>query len=231
MLLNTMVLPAVSASVLKPSTVARYLKSSSKLFLLELLIQLTSFVQAHLCILAADCDSLDYVRLVEALAKQHSLCLIKVLISLNIAIYLACVVHIIRLQISSGWHLGELVGLAKLDREGNPRKVVKCSCAVVSPQAMIARPIQQCLIFENRSVTGEWRALARSSSWSMHFPTRARPSPPERPAQHPPGPGNNNDSTTLGNSLTSSDRNLDQQQTSSCSRGTAGSAFVSPAAG
>ncbi len=35
-------------------------------------------------------------------------------------------------QIPDGKQLGEWVGLAKLDREGKPRKVVKCSCAVVS---------------------------------------------------------------------------------------------------
>ena len=34
--------------------------------------------QAHLCILAQDCDSAEYVRLVEALAQEHSINLIKV---------------------------------------------------------------------------------------------------------------------------------------------------------
>ena len=34
--------------------------------------------QAHLCILAGDCDSPEYVRLVEALAQEHSISLIKV---------------------------------------------------------------------------------------------------------------------------------------------------------
>lgn len=66
--------------------------------------------QAHLCILASDCDSAEYVRLVEALAQEHQISLIKV---------------------PDGKQLGEWVGLAKLDREGKPRKVVKCSCAVI----------------------------------------------------------------------------------------------------
>mmetsp|Transcript_15619 Transcript_15619/g.24285 ORF Transcript_15619/g.24285 Transcript_15619/m.24285 type:complete len:144 (+) Transcript_15619:663-1094(+) len=66
--------------------------------------------QAHLCILAQDCDSAEYVRLVEALAQEHSINIIKV---------------------PDGKQLGEWVGLAKLDREGNPKKVVKCSCAVI----------------------------------------------------------------------------------------------------
>merc|ERR1712070_614176 len=65
---------------------------------------------AHLCILAQDCDSAEYVRLVEALAQEHSIPIIKV---------------------PDGKQLGEWVGLCKVDREGNPKKVVKCSCAVV----------------------------------------------------------------------------------------------------
>merc|ERR1712070_1250929 len=65
---------------------------------------------AHLCILAQDCDSAEYARLVEALAQEHSIPIIKV---------------------PDGKQLGEWVGLCKLDREGQPKKVVKCSCAVV----------------------------------------------------------------------------------------------------
>ena len=66
--------------------------------------------RGHLCVLAQDCDSAEYVRLVEALAQEHEIDLIKV---------------------PDGKQLGEWVGLAKLDREGNPKKVVKCSCAVI----------------------------------------------------------------------------------------------------
>merc|ERR1712216_634919 len=65
---------------------------------------------AHLCIRAQDCDSAEYVRLVEALAQEHSIPIIKV---------------------PDRKHLGEWVGLCKVDRDGNPKKGVKCSCAVV----------------------------------------------------------------------------------------------------
>ena len=66
--------------------------------------------QAHVCILAKDCDSAEYVRLVEALGAEHSIDII---------------------QVADGKQLGEWVGLCKLDREGNAKKVVKCSCAVI----------------------------------------------------------------------------------------------------
>jgi small subunit ribosomal protein S12e len=48
--------------------------------------------------------------LVEALAEEHSIPI---------------------LRVPEGKQLGEWVGLCKLDREGQPKKVVKCSCAVV----------------------------------------------------------------------------------------------------
>lgn len=35
------------------------------------------------------------------------------------------------LQVESKEELGEWVGLCKIDKEGKPRKVVKCSCVVV----------------------------------------------------------------------------------------------------
>lgn len=66
--------------------------------------------QVHLCILSKDCDSAEYVRLVEALVAEHSIPII---------------------QVADGKQLGEWVGLCKLDREGNAKKVVKCSCAVI----------------------------------------------------------------------------------------------------
>ncbi|KAG2467704.1 RS12 protein, partial [Polypterus senegalus] len=60
--------------------------------------------QAHLCVLASNCDEPMYVKLVEALCAEHQINLIK---------------------------LGEWVGLCKIDREGKPRKVVGCSCVVI----------------------------------------------------------------------------------------------------
>lgn len=51
-----------------------------------------------------------YIKLVEALCKQHEISLIKV---------------------EDGKKLGEWAGLCKIDKEGKARKVVKCKCVVV----------------------------------------------------------------------------------------------------
>jgi len=66
--------------------------------------------QAHLAVLCESCDEKEYVKLVEALCAEHNINLIKV---------------------SDAKKLGEWAGLCKIDREGNPRKVVACSCVVV----------------------------------------------------------------------------------------------------
>merc|ERR1711894_28234 len=66
--------------------------------------------QALLCILANNCDEQMYVKLVEALCAEHGINLIKV---------------------DDNKKLGEWGGLCKIDKEGNARKVVGCSCAVV----------------------------------------------------------------------------------------------------
>eukprot|EP00052_Salpingoeca_macrocollata_P000431 m.20221 g.20221 ORF g.20221 m.20221 type:complete len:155 (+) comp10514_c0_seq1:81-545(+) len=66
--------------------------------------------QAHLCVLASNCDEPAYGKLVEALCAAHNINLIKV---------------------DDNKKLGEWVGLCKIDKEGNPRKVVGCSCVVV----------------------------------------------------------------------------------------------------
>eukprot|EP00178_Gracilaria_changii_P000391 TRINITY_DN10484_c0_g1_i3.p1 TRINITY_DN10484_c0_g1~~TRINITY_DN10484_c0_g1_i3.p1 ORF type:complete len:156 (-),score=31.16 TRINITY_DN10484_c0_g1_i3:21-425(-) len=66
--------------------------------------------QAHLCVLASNCDEPAYGKLVEALCAEHGINLIKV---------------------DDNKKLGEWAGLCKIDREGNPRKVVGCSCVVV----------------------------------------------------------------------------------------------------
>ncbi|KCV72203.1 30S ribosomal protein S12e [Fonticula alba] len=65
---------------------------------------------AHFCVLAEDCDEKNYVALIEALCAENKIHLIKV---------------------PEQKRLGEMVGLCKIDREGNPRKVVRCSSAVV----------------------------------------------------------------------------------------------------
>ena len=67
--------------------------------------------QALLCLLANNVDDANYSRLVEALCQEHQIKLLKV---------------------DSNKTLGEWSGLCKIDREGKPRKVVGCSCAVVT---------------------------------------------------------------------------------------------------
>ncbi|CAG8546238.1 472_t:CDS:2 [Scutellospora calospora] len=66
--------------------------------------------QAFLCVLVETCTEKEYIKLVEALCTEHNIQLIKV---------------------SDAKKLGEWAGLCKIDREGNPRKVVACSCVVV----------------------------------------------------------------------------------------------------
>ncbi|KAH3847554.1 40S ribosomal protein S12-like isoform X3 [Dreissena polymorpha] len=66
--------------------------------------------QAHLCVLANNCDEAMYVKLVEALCAEHGINLIKV---------------------DDNKKLGEWVGLCKIDKEGKARKIVGCSCVVV----------------------------------------------------------------------------------------------------
>merc|ERR1711948_133151 len=67
--------------------------------------------QAQLCVLSASCNEPAYTKLVEALCAEHGVNLMKV---------------------SDGKQLGEWAGLAKLDAEGTPKKVVGCSCCVVT---------------------------------------------------------------------------------------------------
>ena len=66
--------------------------------------------QAHLCVLANNCDEPTYAKLVEALCAEHGINLIK---------------------IEDNKKLGEWAGLCKIDKEGKARKVVGCSCVVV----------------------------------------------------------------------------------------------------
>ena len=66
--------------------------------------------QAHLCVLVETCSEAEYLKLIEALCAEHKINLIKV---------------------GDSKVLGQWAGLCKIDKEGNARKVVGCSCVVV----------------------------------------------------------------------------------------------------
>jgi len=66
--------------------------------------------EAHLCVLARNCEEGEYLKLIEALCNQHKISLLKV---------------------DDSMKLGEWAGLCKWDKDGKPKKTVCCSCVVV----------------------------------------------------------------------------------------------------
>ena len=70
---------------------------------------------------APDHSAAEYLKLIEALCAEHNINLIKV---------------------SDAKVLGTWAGLAKIDREGNPRKVVGCSCVVVKDYGQESQGLQ-----------------------------------------------------------------------------------------
>ena len=66
--------------------------------------------QAVLCVLSESCDEPNYVKVVEALCAENGIALMKV---------------------PDSKKLGEWVGFGKIDKNGDIRKVVNCSCAVI----------------------------------------------------------------------------------------------------
>eukprot|EP00891_Asterochloris_glomerata_P005421 jgi/Astpho2/5421/fgenesh1_pm.00076_%23_6_t len=67
--------------------------------------------QAQLCILADDCDQPDYKKLIEALCSEKSVPL---------------------LTVEDRETLGAMSGLCKIDADGEPRKIGKCSSVVIT---------------------------------------------------------------------------------------------------
>ena len=65
----------------------------------------------QLCILAENCEEAAYLKLVKGLCSEVECKLI---------------------MVSDSKELGEWAGLCKLDAEGNARKVVSCSCVVIT---------------------------------------------------------------------------------------------------
>ncbi|CAE7055139.1 unnamed protein product [Rhizoctonia solani] len=86
--------------------------------------------QAHLCVLVETCTEAEYIKLIVALCAEHNINLIKV---------------------GDAKVLGTWAGLCKIDREGNPRKIVGCSCVVVKDYGQESEGLNVLLeYFKNR---------------------------------------------------------------------------------
>jgi small subunit ribosomal protein S12e len=88
--------------------------------------------QAHMCVLNENCEEEAYKKLVIALCDEHKIPLIKVQDGKQLGEWAGlCTSHLSSPDvILFQWH--ELtISTGVLDREGNARKVVNCSCVVV----------------------------------------------------------------------------------------------------
>lgn len=101
--------------------------------------------QAHLAVLNESCTESEYVKLVEALCAEHNINLIKV---------------------SDPKKLGEWVGQCKIDRDGNARKVVACSCVAVTDfgeESEAMNVLLDCKSFEF------WEGYMLSAYWIIRY--------------------------------------------------------------
>ena len=90
---------------------------------------------------------MEYIKLIEALCAEHKINLIKV---------------------GDAKVLGTWAGLCKIDREGNPCKVVGCSCIVVKEYGIESEGFNVLLdYFKNRRVSV--RIFLRQTSFRIGF--------------------------------------------------------------
>ena len=97
--------------------------------------------------LVETCTEAEYLKLIEALCAEHKINLIKVR-TFNDRVRLG--LTSLR-QVGDAKVLGTWAGLCKIDREGNPRKVVGCTCVVVKDYGVESEGLHVLLdYFKNR---------------------------------------------------------------------------------
>lgn len=85
--------------------------------------------QAHMCVLNEGCEEEAYKKLVVALCSEHKIPLIKVPDGKMLGEWVGLCTYFPPTRLSRRCLLTDFQG--QLDRDGNPRKVVNCSCVVV----------------------------------------------------------------------------------------------------